>query len=124
MDIDVKNLHPLEVRLLRHVEVGQNITADRIVKELDYKVGQCNQAFSWLSAKGYLLEKSRTNRVFYELTDLGKEQAEKGTPAERIFTFLKAEGPHTLPELDTSLLLEMLPRQNGLVGTAKTKLRH
>lgn len=106
MDIDVKNLHPLEVRLLRHVTVGQSITADRIVKELDYKVGQCNQAFSWLSAKGYLLEKSRINRVFYELTDLGKEQEAKGTPAERIFTFLKAEGPHTLPELASALQLE------------------
>lgn len=106
MDIDVKNLHPLEVRLLRHVALGESITADRLVKELDYKVGQCNQAFSWLSAKGYLVEKSRTNRVLYELTDLGREQQEKGTPAARIFTFLKNEGPHALPEIASSLQLE------------------
>ena len=46
MDIDVKNLHPLEVKLLRHVSKGEEITAERIIKELDYKVGQCNQAFS------------------------------------------------------------------------------
>ena len=54
MDIDVKNFHPLEVKLLRHVNPGEDITADRIVNELDYKIGQCNQAFSWLSAKGCL----------------------------------------------------------------------
>lgn len=106
MDIDVKNLHPLEVRLLRHVKVGEDITTDRIVKELDYKVGQCNQAFSWLSAKGYLVEKSRTNRVLYELTELGKEQQEKGTPAQRIFTLLQTEGPMTLPEIAERLGLE------------------
>ena len=28
MDIDVKNLHPLEVKLLRHVDLGSEITAD------------------------------------------------------------------------------------------------
>ena len=52
MDIDVKNFHPLEVKLLRNVKLGEDITAERIVRELDYKIGQCNQAFSWLSAKG------------------------------------------------------------------------
>ncbi|MEA4859698.1 MAG: phenylalanine--tRNA ligase subunit alpha [Sphaerochaeta sp.] len=106
MDIDVKNLHPLEVRLLRHVDLHQDITAERIVQELEYKVGQCNQAFSWLSAKGYLVEKSRMSRVFYELTDLGREQQEKGTPAQRIFTFIKAEGAQALPELASALGLE------------------
>lgn len=106
MDIDVKNLHPLEVRLLRHVNVGEDITTERIVKELDYKVGQCNQAFSWLSAKGYLVEKSRTTRVFYELTELGKEQLAKGTPAQRIFTLLQKMGPLSLPQIAERLGLE------------------
>ncbi|MBG0768028.1 phenylalanine--tRNA ligase subunit alpha [Sphaerochaeta halotolerans] len=106
MEIDVKNLHPLEVRLLRHVALGEPITAGRIVDELGYKVGQCNQAFSWLSAKGYLVEKSRESRVLYELTEFGREQAEKGTPAQRIFAFIKAEGPHALPEIASALSLD------------------
>ena len=89
MDIDVKNLHPLEVRLLRAVKMGEDITAERIIKELDYKVGQCNQAFSWLSAKGLIVEKNRVKYAFYELTDTGKSQAELGLPVERIFTFLR-----------------------------------
>ncbi len=106
MDIDVKNFHPLEVKLLRHVSAGQDITADRIVKELDYKVGQCNQAFSWLSAKGCLNETSRRTIVTYELTDLGRAQAQEGTPAQRIFNLLKGGEPLSLPEIAEKLSLE------------------
>lgn len=106
MDIDVKNLHPLEVKLLRHVDINQAITADRIVSELGYKVGQCNQAFSWLEAKGCLVESGREKKVLYELTDLGKEQKAKGLPVERIFTFLKENGAHAMPEIAEALNLE------------------
>ncbi|MCI7605532.1 MAG: phenylalanine--tRNA ligase subunit alpha [Spirochaetales bacterium] len=106
MDIDVKNLHPLEVKLLRHVSKGEVITSERIVKELDYKVGQCNQAFSWLSAKECLAETGRTKRVMYELTDLGRDQEKNGMPVERIFTFIRDNGPHTMPEIADALQLE------------------
>ena len=74
MDIDVKNLHPLEVKLLRHVGMGEDITVDRLVAELGYLTGQCNQAFSWLGAKGFLTEHSRTAHTFYEMTEQGQEQ--------------------------------------------------
>jgi len=106
MDIDVKNLHPLEVRLLRHVKLGDEITAEKLISELDYKVGQCNQAFSWLCNKGFLEEKSRTKRTLFELTELGRKQFEFGTPAFRIFTFLKENGATSLPELAAALELE------------------
>ena len=106
MDIDVKNFHPLEVKLLRHVALGEDITAERIVNELDYKVGQCNQAFSWLSAKGCLEETGRKTVVTYELTELGKAQAEQGTPAQRIFDLLKDGEPLSLPEIAEKLGLE------------------
>lgn len=106
MDIDVKNLHPLEVRLLRHVALGEEITADRIMAELGYVLGQCNQAFSWLEAKGFLAEQSRQKHTFYELTELGAEQQRQGTPAHRIFALLGSEGPKSLPELGAALSLE------------------
>ncbi len=106
MEIEVRNLHPLEIRLLRHVSLGEEITAQRLIEELDYKVGQCNQAFSWLLAKGLLVETGRRNRVFYELTDLGKEQQEKGTPVQRIFSLLEAQGPLSLPDIAFQLGLE------------------
>jgi len=43
MDIDVKNLHPLEVRLLRHVDLNEQITAERIIDELGYNVGSATR---------------------------------------------------------------------------------
>ncbi len=113
MDIDVKNLHPLEVRLLRHVSIGEDITPEAIIRDLDYKVGQSNQAFSWLTAKGFVKEKSRCTKVSYELTDFGRAEQKEGLPAERIFLFLKKEGPHTLPQIAEALSLE-----NSDVGSA------
>lgn len=105
MDIDVKNLHPLEVKLLRHVLEGEDITSERLVKELDYKVGQCNQAFSWLESKECLQETGRVKCVIYELTDLGRDYQKNGMPVERIFNYIKAT-PSTMPEIATSLSLE------------------
>ena len=55
MDFDLKSLHPLEIRLLRHVSKNEKITTERITGELSYKLWQCNQAFSWLSAKSYIV---------------------------------------------------------------------
>lgn len=105
MDIDVKNLHPLEVRLLRAVKKGESITTERITDELGYKVGQCNQAFSWLTAKGCLEETKREKKTLYELTDLGREWQKNGMPVERIFSFIK-ETPSTMPEISEKLGLE------------------
>ncbi len=105
MGIDIKNLHPLEVRLLRNVDKNTKITAEYLSTALGYKVGQCNQAFSWLSGKNMLEETSRSQRTSYELTELGKEFEEKGLPSERIFKALKEKGPQTLVELSSLLSL-------------------
>jgi phenylalanyl-tRNA synthetase alpha chain len=106
MEIDVRNLHPLEIRVLRHVSPGEPVTAQRLIAELNYNIGQCNQTFSWLTAKGCLQETDRTFRTLYELTDLGRQQLENGTPAQQIFNLLTHEGPHTLPEIAQKLSLE------------------
>ncbi len=103
---DIKNLHPLEVKLLRHVHPGEDISAERIINELGYKTGQCNQSFSWLSAKGCLEETSRKTIVSYELTDTGRIQAEEGTPAVRIFKLLSEGTALSLPEIADKLGLE------------------
>ncbi len=105
MDIDVKNLHPLEVRLLRHVSCGETITAERIIGELGYKVGQCNQAFSWLCARGCMEETGREKKTLYELTDLGKAYRKDGMPVERIFSYISST-PSTMPEISERLGLE------------------
>ncbi len=49
-DIDLKSLHPLEVRVLREFAPGDEVSAAVLADRLGYKVGQANQAVSWLSA--------------------------------------------------------------------------
>ena len=56
MDIQnlIKNLHPLEIKVLLKYSPSEELTTARLQKELEYKEGHANQAFSWLSGKGIL----------------------------------------------------------------------
>ena len=58
MDISniIKNLHPLEVKVLLKYSDKDELTSEKLIKELDYKEGHANQAFSWLSGKELLKE--------------------------------------------------------------------
>lgn len=122
MSIDVKNLHPLEVKLLRHVSKGEDITTARIVKELDYKVGQCNQAFSWLVGRGCLEETRRQQKTIYEITDIGRVMEKGGTPIERIFFLLKTEKALALPEIVKRLELGQAEVGSAFGQLAKAKI--
>lgn len=113
MNIDVKSLHPLEVKVLREVGPDEQITTDSIMNRLGFNLGQCNQTFSWLSNKGYLEEEKREQHTVFELTDLGAEYQEKGTPGERMFTLVRSDGAKSLPQLAAALNLE-----NKDVGSA------
>ncbi len=104
MDIDLKSLHPLEIRVLRLTI--DNLTVENVMKDLSFNIGQCNQAFSWLSAKELITEKKRTAKVFYELTELGAEYKSSGTPEERMIVLLNEKGAMTMPEIAASLGLE------------------
>jgi phenylalanyl-tRNA synthetase alpha chain len=102
----VKSLHPLEVKVLLRYGSGDRLDSGRLEAELGYKEGHSNQAFSWLSAKGLATEDGREARTVYELTPLGREFAEKGTPEERILRFLSEKGSARLPEIAQALGLE------------------
>ncbi|TVQ28016.1 MAG: phenylalanine--tRNA ligase subunit alpha [Spirochaetaceae bacterium] len=112
-DVDLKGLHPLEVRLLLEFSAGEQITASALSERLGYKVGQANQAVSWLEAKGLLVEAERTTAVGFELTELGAEYARTGTPEERIIALLRDRGPLRIPDITAALGLE-----NKDVGSA------
>lgn len=101
----IKNLHPLEIRLLRAYNPGDRLTADKLEKELGYKPGHANQAFSWLTGKELLKETERQTFTFFEITETGNLFAESGTPEEKILSFLKENGPKTLPEIASALSL-------------------
>jgi len=95
----IKNLHPLEIKVLLNYSQDDELTSEKLQKELDYKEGHANQAFSWLGGKELVAVVKRTPHTFYEITDLGRKYAKDGTPDERIVSFVKANGAKTLPEI-------------------------
>ena len=105
MDIQnlIKNLHPLEIKVLLKYSPSEELTTARLQKELEYKEGHANQAFSWLSGKGILSVVRREPHTFYELTDLGVLYSKDGLPESRIIAFLEKNGSHALPEIATAL---------------------
>ncbi|MDR1618788.1 MAG: phenylalanine--tRNA ligase subunit alpha [Treponema sp.] len=116
----VKNLHPLEVRIILNYKEGDELTIERVEGDLGLKSGNGNQALSWLAGKGLVAELRRERRVFFELTDTGRQWKERGTPEERIIEFLRVGGPAAigrpgprLPEIAAALKLD-----NSDVGSA------
>ena len=105
-DSTVRTLHPLEVKTLRQYDGSRAFSQEGMVEELGFNTGQANQAVSWLLAKGYVEEKSRTPRTFYERTELGSSFAEKGTPEERIIAYVKNNGSTPMAELADAVGLE------------------
>jgi len=102
-----KNLHPLEVRILLSYKRGDEMTIERVERELGFKPGNGNQALSWLAGKGLVGEVRRETAVFYELTDLGRGWKEGGTPEERIVALVREKpGAMGLPEIAGALGLE------------------
>lgn len=108
MDISsiIKNLHPLETRVLLTFSDKDELTSEKLVKELNYKEGHANQAFSWLSGKRLLKETERVPHTYYEITDMGRELAKTGTVEERFIELLKTDGAKTLPEAAAALNIE------------------
>ena len=106
MDISgiIKNLHPLEIKVLLKYSQNDELTSARLQSELNYKEGHANQAFSWLGGKELIKEINRTPHTFFEITELGRQLAENGTVEERAVNFLKDNPDYQLinyPRLDT-----------------------
>ena len=114
----IKNLHPLEIKVLLRYGQDDELTSERLQKDLNYKEGHANQAFSWLSGKNLLKEVSRTPHVYYELTDFGRAVADKGMAEPRIVAYLKDNGAKTMQEIASALGLE-----NKDVGSAFGSLK-
>jgi phenylalanyl-tRNA synthetase alpha chain len=108
-----KGLHPLEIKVLLKYSKGEHITSGGLIADLTFNTGQCNQSMSWLESKGLIAEKERVTRVSYELTELGREYLEHGTPETRIVELVKTKGALALPEIAAGLGLD-----NKDVGSA------
>ena len=102
----VKNLHPLEVKIILQYNKGDELTIDRVEADLALKSGNGNQALSWLAGKGIVRELRREQAVFYELTALGREWREQGTPEERMAELVRGGETLRLPEIAARLGLD------------------
>jgi phenylalanyl-tRNA synthetase alpha chain len=102
----VKNLHPLEVRIILGYGKGDELSIEKVEKDLGFKSGNGNQALSWLAGKGIIRELRRETGVFYELTDLGRQWKESGSPEERIIELIRIKQGLTLPEIAENLKLD------------------
>ncbi|MDR1802671.1 MAG: phenylalanine--tRNA ligase subunit alpha, partial [Treponema sp.] len=112
----VKNLHPLEVRVLLSYKRGDELTVEKVERELGFKPGNGNQALSWLAGKGLIGELRRETAVFYELTILGEEWKEKGSPEERILELIRRR--RELSGLRLPDIAEALKMENKDIGSA------
>jgi phenylalanyl-tRNA synthetase alpha chain len=102
----VKNLHPLEIRIILAYQKGDELTVEKVEGDLGFKSGNGNQALSWLAAKGLVKEIRREVKLFFELTGLGREWKEKGTPEERIIELVRIQPGLRLPDLAQTLGLD------------------
>jgi phenylalanyl-tRNA synthetase alpha chain len=104
-NIVVKNLHPLEVKVLLAYNENAELSVEAVEHDLAFKPGNGNQALSWLAAKHLVSESRRQSTVYYELTPLGRNWRSNGSPEERLIEALRI-APATLPELARRLSLD------------------
>jgi phenylalanyl-tRNA synthetase alpha chain len=102
----VKNLHPLEIRIILFYKKTDELTVEKVEGDLGFKSGNGNQALSWLAAKGLVKEIRRETKLFFELTALGREWKEKGTPEERIIELVRIQPGLRLPGIAQTLGLD------------------
>lgn len=102
----VKTLHPLEVKVLLRYGPDDDLDSERLRRELGYREGQENQAFSWLVAKGLASEISRSSKTVFELTVFGREIAIRGIPDVRILKHIADAGPSRIPDIVQALDLD------------------
>jgi phenylalanyl-tRNA synthetase alpha chain len=120
MDIQstVKNLHPLEVKIILYYKKEDELTIEKVEKDLDFKPGNGNQALSWLAGKGIVKEIRRETKTFFELTGLGRTWTEQGTPEERIIELVRIKGGESSPGLRLPEIAQTLGLDNKDVGSA------
>ncbi len=105
-ETSLKHLHPLEVKTLRFYTEQDVFDAATMQEDLSLVLGQCNQALSWLEAKGFIAEADRRTELSYERTALGAQCAAEGTPKEKILRAITTHGAMALSALADAAGLE------------------
>lgn len=104
--IDVKSLHPLEIKVLKNCLQDEVISTDYLVEKLNYTTGHANQSVSWLLAKNLIVSKEQKALVTYEITENGLKAQKEGLPHEKIIHLIKEKGKYPFEEIAGFLSLE------------------
>jgi phenylalanyl-tRNA synthetase alpha chain len=117
-----RELHPLEIKVLRRYGADDIFSSGTLAADLGYNSGQANQALSWLSVKGFIIERDRVTRVLYEITDFGRDCIQKGTYEARMTALVRSVGPLPLPEIAKRLGIEPKDVGSAFGGLSKDKV--
>jgi len=85
----IKNLPPLETRVLLNYEKDEEISHKHVTSTLSFNTGQYNQAVTWLESKKLIKQRFHEKRNIYSLTDTGRMYKTQGTPEERMIRLLR-----------------------------------
>ncbi|HAL18531.1 MAG TPA: phenylalanine--tRNA ligase subunit alpha [Spirochaetaceae bacterium] len=102
--IEVRNLHPLEIKLLLSFSEGEKFDNEEIENRCAFNPGHANQAVSWTLSKNLISRESSETLVNYEISEKGRLALTRGLIARRIVSLVKernvsiAELPSVLEE--------------------------
>lgn len=106
MSIDIKSLHPLEIKVLKMADEGTLLSVSLLCDKLGYVTGHANQALSWLLAKGLITETKKEKSIYYELTTRGREAMKIGLAGERIIELIKEHKSLILKHIASKLNID------------------
>ena len=94
MDVNtiLKNLHPLEIKVLRRFEKDTILSVALLIEKLNFKEGHANQAFSWLGAKGLIQEAFIKEKTKAKLPEIATELNISFKDAGTAFALLSKDG--------------------------------
>ena len=106
MSIDIKSLHPLEIKVLKMADEGTLLSVSLLCDKLGYVTGHANQALSWLLAKGLITETKKEKSIYYELTTRGREAMKIGLAGERIIELIREHKSLILKHIASKLNID------------------
>ncbi len=113
----IEQLHPLEVRVLRHLSDTQPILQDAISAELTLSIGQVNQAISRLLDRAYIRISDTITERCFDRTEYGASLAVTGSIDGQIIAAVQNQ-----TEIAVGNIGSLLDREQREVGPAMGRL--
>lgn len=87
--MDLSSLHPLEIKFLKHLQKGEEFSAETLILKNIMTPEHIRGVIGWLKARDWLIEVSCTTGNIAELTSEGEKYLKEGLPLRIIWNKLK-----------------------------------